>query len=68
MAQVRRRARNPSPPPRPMPTLPNAIRYQPPSVLSTVRRSQSLRSQSPRSAEQYVFPTSRQTEPFNNPK
>ena len=41
MAQIRRQTRNPSPPPRQMPLLPDAIRFQPPPVRQ-VQRSQSL--------------------------
>jgi hypothetical protein len=39
MAQVRRQTRNPSPPPRQIPPLPNAIRFRPPP-LTNVQRTQ----------------------------
>lgn len=41
MAQVRRQARNPSPPPRQIPQLPGAIRFRPPSSTN-IRRSESF--------------------------
>jgi hypothetical protein len=41
MEQVRRQHRNPSPPPRQIPPLPNAIRFRPPSSTN-VRRTQTF--------------------------
>ena len=41
MAQVRRQTRNPSPPPRQIPSLPGAIRFRPPSSTN-IRQSESF--------------------------
>ena len=54
MAQVRRQTRNPSPPPRQMPLLPNPIRFypRPPSSSANIRRTQSLQVSSNQTKQQ----------------
>lgn len=68
MAQVRRQTRNPSPPPRQMPILPNPIRFypQPPSSSTNIRRTQSLQVSHNQTTPQQSHPKSPQTEVFFN--
>ena len=60
MAEVRRSTRNPSPPPRQFPVLPNPIRLHPPppSSSATLRRTQSLQVNNPSTSRtaQYQHP------------